>query len=227
MPALKPHARFLLRGSALLITLLTIWWFVLQIPMGFLLKKSAQALGALAFDVPSSRFLTEAPNGDWTFEVPIDFTAAAIHYHSIDFDLARSDAGAFTFGLPVFWAIVLAAPWTARSRGTLAKGTAVMATMEMLLLLIFVQEFAHKTAAQMSQNQDAVSAWFWRFSDYLMMCVIPYEMPFVTALWLHPELKRLVFGWEPPERPIPCGNPIRKRKRVRMGRSLSPAARLH
>ena len=34
--------------------------------------------------------------------------------HSVDFDIRRSDAISFTFGLPVFWAIILAAPGVRR-----------------------------------------------------------------------------------------------------------------
>ena len=100
-----------------------VWWFVLQNPMRALLKGSLEMCGSLVFGVPGNKFLNAAPNGDWTFEIPIDFTAPGIssngdlvHYHSVDLHLARSDVSAFTFSLPVYWAIVLATPGAWRNR---------------------------------------------------------------------------------------------------------------
>jgi hypothetical protein len=56
MRALEPHTRFLLRGSALLIGLLTLWWFALLGPMLFLLKGAAGAFVRIE----------ETPARDWT-----------------------------------------------------------------------------------------------------------------------------------------------------------------
>ena len=107
MPALEPQTRFLLRGSALLIGLLTLWWFALVSPMVYLLKGAAAAF----VDID------EHPSGDWTLRVPLDVVLPATpqeplarQIRSIDFDMSRGDAITFTFSLPVLWAILLAAP---------------------------------------------------------------------------------------------------------------------
>jgi hypothetical protein len=47
MPKLKPQTRFLLRGSALLVGLLTLWWFALLNPMLAVLHGSGGVLGGL------------------------------------------------------------------------------------------------------------------------------------------------------------------------------------
>jgi hypothetical protein len=204
MSPLKVQTCFLLRGSALLIGLLSVWWLALQEPMLFLLRNSVREIGGLVFGISSAKFVAEAPNGDWTFEVPIEFTAAAasgsrgaLHCHSINFDFARSDVSAFTFGLPAYWAIILAVPGIRRSMRALAQGTLLMALAEIVLLLMFVEVFAHKTAASMSLSQSAVRNWFWHLGEYLMMGVIPYLVPFAAAIWLHGGLRGQIFGWTP------------------------------
>jgi hypothetical protein len=210
MPALKLQTRFLLRGTALITSLLIVWWFLLQDPMRSLLKASVELCGSFVFGLPTSKLLTVAPGGDWTFEIPIEFTAPGastadassngdlVHYHSIDFDLALSDVSAFTFSVPLYWAIILAAPGAWRSRRALVQGTLLMALLEIVLLLILIEIFAHKTAAQMAHSQDTVTNWLLRFSEYLVVSAIPYVAPFVAAIWLQPELRRHILGWASP-----------------------------
>lgn len=201
MPALKPQARFLLRGSALLIALLVLWWFVLLNPLLYLIKAGAEVCGSLVFGGPS-HWITETAGGDWTVEVPLEATiqpppgqpGPPTHVHSIDFDLARSDAGAFTFGLPTFWALALAAPGVRRSLRPLILGTLVVSLLEIVLLLIFVEIFAHRTAAQWAPP-DALAAWGLHFGDYLVVNVIPYVLPFVVAIWLDGRLRWQIFRW--------------------------------
>jgi hypothetical protein len=106
--ALEPHTRFLLRGSSLLAGLLILWWFVLAGPMLNLLKGAATAF--IEID--------EHPSGDWTLRAPVDVTlrATSQQIQSIDFDVARSDGAAFTFSLPVLWAILWRRPGGSRAR---------------------------------------------------------------------------------------------------------------
>lgn len=211
MPALKFQTRFLLRATMLLTGLLIIWWFLLQSPMRSMLKTSAQACGGLAFGLPASKLLTEAPNGDWTFEIPLDFNSGRVQYHSINFDLARSDVSAFTFSLPVYWAIMLALPGAWRSRRALIQGTLLMAVLEIVLLLGFAEILAHKLAAQMAESHDAMTTWLLSFGNNLVLIAIPYVAPFVAAIWLHPELRRQMFGAAlPPESVAVSSNEARR-----------------
>src|SRR5690242_15761381 len=106
MPGLKPQTGFLLRGSALLITLLSIWWFVLLTPLLAALQIGGGIAGALVFGGRNGDLIQENPSGDWTFHVPIEMTIppgpgnpVAQQIHSIDFDIPRVDAIAFTFSL--------------------------------------------------------------------------------------------------------------------------------
>jgi hypothetical protein len=196
MPKLSPQAGFLLRATVLLIGLLTLWWFTLRGPMVYALKSAAGAF--LAID--------ERPSGDWNVRVSIDRTIPstpqhpeAQQIHSIDFDLAHSDAIAFTFSLPVFWAVILAAPGSFDRRLRLVLiGTAIMAAIEIVLLLVFSQIAARNLLAQASGVDNAVASWGRKLGEYLTVSVAPYLVPFLVALSLDRNLARTIIGLQPP-----------------------------
>lgn len=192
MRALEPQKRFLLRGSALLIGLLTLWWFALLGPMLFLLKGAAEAFVRIE----------ETPAGDWTLRVPLETILPATPEHpvaqqirSIDFDLSRSDAIAFTFSLPVYWAIILAAPGGRKhSLRPLLLGTLLVSVIEVALLLVFAQITARNAASQFGGIEDSDGKWIRHVGEYLVVNVLPYAVPFVVALSLHSELRGEVFA---------------------------------
>jgi len=165
MPESEPQTRFLLRGSALLVLLLTLWWFVLQGPMLYLLKSAAGGFVNVE----------ENSAGDWSLRVPLETTAHATaaagarHFHAINFDMQRTDIIGFTFSLPVYWAIILAAPAVRRSLRPLLMGTFLMSAVELALLLAFAQITAHNAAAQLAEVQDALGKWTLHFFEYLVV----------------------------------------------------------
>ena len=110
---------------------------------------------------------------------------------SIDFDLARTDVIGFTFSLPVFWAVVLAAPGWRRNLRPLLAGTGLIALVELMLLLTFAATSAHKAAAAiLSMPMGTFETWLLSFSDYLTVLVVPYLAPIVVAFAVHHELRR-------------------------------------
>jgi hypothetical protein len=212
MPPLKPQTRFLLRGSVLLVGLLSLWWFLLLSPMLYALKGAAGVF----------LLIQENPSGDWTLRVPLEKTLPATpqqpvaqQVHSIDFDMPRSDVIAFTFSLPVYWAIIVAAPSVRRNLRALLAGTVLMAAVEMAMLLVFAQIAAHNTAAQLAGSADAAGKWARHLGEYLIVSVLPYGTPFVVALSLHRELRGEIFPWnkdvEAPASPPP-GEPVQRRR---------------
>lgn len=234
----RPEARFLARSAALLIGLLALWWFLLLNPLLFLLRNSADIFGGIAFGEHSGKLVTEAPSGDWTFTVPWEAVIpdsprqpGPARVHSIEFDLARSDAIAFTFSVPVYWAIALAASGTRRGFRPLVLGTVVVATLEIVLLLVFVEITAHNVAAQLFQSQGALAKWFLHFGDYLAVNVIPYTAPFLIAISLHPDLRAQILGWGNAEQLLADAPPSRgarvldNRGRSKRQRRLGPARR--
>jgi hypothetical protein len=212
MPKLKPQTRFLLRGSALLIGLLTLWWFVMLNPLLSTLEAAGGVVGALVLGGRSGELIQENPSGDWSFRVPLEKTIPATpgqpaqQIHSIDFDMPRGDVIAFTFSLPVFWAVILAAPGLRRSLGPLAIGTVIMAAVELAFLLLFAEISARKAAAQLVPgSQGPAQAWLLHFGEYLTVSVLPYATPFLIAFAVHRDLRWHVFQWgsDPAKVPVP------------------------
>lgn len=196
-------SRFLLRGSILTVVLLTIWWLLLLNPLVILLRSAVEFCGAL---LPGQTALTVTnnANGDWTFEVPVEATLpvsaanpAPQQIHSIDFDLVRSDANGFTFGLPVFWAIILAARDFRRHLRALVLGTAITVAAEVALVLLTAETLAHRSLAQLLDSHDPFMTWFWKFGDYLTVNAIPYVLPFAVSIFVHRGLRQQIFGWDP------------------------------
>ena len=208
MLALETHARFLLRGSALLIGLLMLWWFALASPMLYLLKEAAGSF----VDIQDN------PSGNWTLHVPLEATLPATHarptpqyIHSVDFDIPRSDVNGFTFSLPVYWAIVLAAG-RRRSLRPLLLGTALMCAFELVSLLVFCEITARNTVAQLAGSRDASAKWIRGLGQYLVVNALPFMAPLVVAVSLHRGLREAIFPWgKEPEMAAPA--PRRKKKK--------------
>jgi len=197
---LRTQGRFLLLASVLVTGFLILWWFVLMDPMLFLMREAIGVCGAAVSTSHSSLTVTETPNRDWTFEVPLEATVPRSmtnptprQIHSVDFDLARSDAGAFTFGLPVYWAVILAARGVRRSLRPLVLGTVVMAVLEIALALVTAEILAHKSLAQMLPAQGPIATWLLRFGEYLAVNVIPYVLPFTAAISVDGGLREYIF----------------------------------
>jgi hypothetical protein len=223
MPRLSPQTAFLMRGSALLITLLSLWWFVLSVPMLAALRFTVENTGGLFFGGRSVDLVHENPGGDWTFHVPFEATIPATpeqpasRIDSVDFDLVRKDVHAFTFSLPVFWAVMLAAPNLRRSLRRILTGTAVMAVLELLLLMLLVDINARNTVAQITHTGGAFEKWLLKTGEYFVVGVIPFAAPFVLALACHPDLRRQILGWladplEAAAKPAPATSKLRARK---------------
>ncbi len=186
MPLNRPATKFLLRCSCLLVALLTLWWLALRTPMLFLLRLSAEIpIGLLWGRVAS---LATDASGNWAFHLPV----ADTKFHSIDFTVARSDLMVFTFGLPVYWAIALAA--APRGLRALIKGSIVLAAIELLSLLGFVQIEAWSVLAQLQSSSSGFVAWSLELGYYLTANVIPDTAPFVIAIALQRELRSRIFS---------------------------------
>ena len=139
MPPLKAPTCFLFRGSALLIGLLTLWWLVLLDPMLSALQGAGDIAARLVFGGKWGEFMREDGSRNWTFRVPKKIIVQASRgmatpqpINSVDFDVARTDVIGFTFSLPVFWAVVLAAPGWRRNLRPLLAGTGLIVLIELI-----------------------------------------------------------------------------------------------
>jgi hypothetical protein len=203
MPALKAQARFLLRGSALLAGLLVVWWFVLASPMLYVLREAAGTFIGIQ----------ENPAGDWTLHVPVEATrtmpgqTAPQQIHSVDFDIPRADAIAFTFSLPLYWAIILAAPGWRRSLRPLLLGTALMCAFELASLLVFCQVTAGSAVAEITGDRTRTAS----------------GSAISASIWWRTRCPSSCRSWRPWRSIVECTQAPNKKKR----RGSRPAVRIH
>ena len=201
MPPVSSHLRLLLRGSAVLIALAILWWCLLLTPLLFVFRNAAEFLGGLAFGSLSCGSQATTASGDWKFCVPMDMTVpnrrgpGRSHVTSAEFAVEPSGLFGFTFGLPVYWAVILASPWSRRSVRPLILGTAVTATLEIVLLLVFLKTYARFVVAQSNPLPDEAPNWFFFLAQYMAVNVAPNLVPFLVALSLHRDLRSLILGW--------------------------------
>jgi hypothetical protein len=233
MRPLKAPTRFLLRGSTLLVGLLTIWWFVLLDPMLSALQGAGDISARLVFGGNSGEFMRENGSRNWTFRLPEKIIVPAspvmpmpLQIDSVDFDVARTDIIGFTFSLPVFWAVVLAARGWRRNLRPLLAGTGLIVLIELILLLMltFAASSAHKAAAAiLSIPLGAFETWLLSFSDYLTVMVAPYFAPILVAFAVHHELRRDVFGWSIRDQQPPAKSSSNRNSPLSAGHSRKTA----
>ena len=202
MFTLKPQVRFLLRGSALLIVMLALWWLALRPPMLFLLRVSESVALRLVSNTDSTDPITVDSSGDWNFRIPVEDTPretvrkdGPAKFQSIEFTLPRADVVLFTFSVPVYWAIVLAAPMGRSGIRALLWGTALVSLVEVLSLLVQVEIFAYTVEAQLHVGADGLATWSREFGTRLVVGVIPFAAPVLAAVALHRDLRAQIFSW--------------------------------
>jgi hypothetical protein len=229
----SPQLRFLLRGSALLLAMLALWWWVLLGPLLAGMRISTRTVLWLLPGGGSASGVTVQPNGDWLLRVPIPQALAKqdavqraygrlpgappVRIRSFELAIAGRTPTFFTLGFPLFWALVLAAPPARRLWRLLAGGTALLAALSLLSLLLYTA-YTIQTTLRLATSGLAVT--LWDAAEYLNVNVAPYMAPLVIALWLHTELRTQILSWNPvpapePAIPVEAGKPRRGRYRGR------------
>jgi hypothetical protein len=141
--------RFLLRALVFLALMLALWWFVLLNPLLAGLRFSAEWTLRLLSGGSSVSHVTIGPDRNWTFQVPAP--AAVVNQERTQQMLGAAAAGSgrikirsmkvegaarypilFTVSLPLYWAILLAAPGRRRLLLRMACGTEVLAILALL-----------------------------------------------------------------------------------------------
>ena len=190
----KPQARFLLRASAALLALSAVWWLVLVNPLLAGFRHAADFAGTILFGRAPRDLISETPSGDWNICVPVSDLVGNSRIHSIEFDLARSGPTVFTFGLPVFWALVLAARPHGHLLRHLIAGTGLTAVVELIIFLVFLRTYVGALQVQANVTQSGLTKWFFDFTFYVELNAAPVAAPFLVALGLHAGLRNQVLG---------------------------------
>ena len=196
MPTRSRLAGLLLRGSLLMIGVLTLWRLALQTPLLAMLRTSEDvALRLLGSD--SGDPIAVETSGDWTFQVPVAAPASGranpAEIRSVEFSISRSDLVLFTFSLPVYCAIAWIVPVSRAGLRALFWGAGIVALVEVLSLLGFIEITAHSVATQMEHIAAGSNKWPSEFGNYLLTQVIPFAAPVLIAVISRRDLRSQVF----------------------------------
>jgi hypothetical protein len=216
MPAIRPELRFLLRAAALVTAALALWWLVLRDPMLALLRPpAALALRCLPGAAPDPITLDAA--GNWNIRVPMfgagqgrtDAQGRPMRVRYIVLQADPNMLSPVTFGIPAFWAVLLAAPFGRPTWRALATGTVILWLVSVASLLLFLAWFID---FQLHLVVNPAAAWLLLYAQYLNNYVLPFVAPLVLAVWLNPSLRARIFSLAVPrEAPVAPPSPRTRR----------------
>jgi hypothetical protein len=220
---LSDPLRFLLRALVFLALMLALWWLVLLNPLLAGLRFSAELTLRLLPGGGSVSHVTIGPDRNWTFQVPApavvmnqertqQMLAAAgsgrIKIRSMKVEGAAGYPILFTVSLPLYWAILLAAPGRRRLL-RMAAGTAVLAAFALLSIAVYAIRLV---GGYFQLTTEGLPGFMMDSAVYMAAGVVPYLAPVLVALSLDGELRGLILAGEAAPAAEPAA-PRRRRKR--------------
>lgn len=182
----SPQSRFLARASVFFATLLAAWWFVLLPPLLDWARLSTDFLLNAVPGAPLKTGVTVSPDGVWTVQAPIRTGAV---WRNVRIDTNRRLPRQLTIALPLFWAILLAAPRPRRIWRVWLGGSAILLLIPPAGLILYA---VHVAQIYVFPNLAAPARGIIAAADYMASTVAPYVGPVLVALAIHPEFRRAV-----------------------------------
>jgi hypothetical protein len=221
---LSDPLRFFLRALVFLALMLALWWLVLLNPLLAGLRLSADLTLRLLPGGGSVSHVTIGPDRNWTFQVPAP--AAVVNQERTQQMLGAAAAGSgrikirsmrvegaatypilFTVSLPLYWAILLAAPGRRRLL-RMASGTAVLGTLALLSIAVYAVRLV---GGYFHLAMEGLPGFLMDSAVYLATGVVPYLGPVLVALSLDGELRGLILAGK--AAPVAAPAVPRRRKR--------------
>ena len=187
----SPQTRFLLRASLCFAGLVAIWWFVLLPPLLSWVRVSTDVLLNAIPGAPIQTGIDVRPGGVWVIQAPVRSGGRS---RNVRLEAPQRLPTQLTIALPLFWAVILAAPRPRRLWRILALGTAILLALPPLGLLIYA---AHVVRIYVYPNAPVLVEYVLAVADYVASTVAPYVGPVLLALALHEELRTTVLAGEP------------------------------
>jgi hypothetical protein len=220
---LSDPVRFLLRALVLLAVMLVLWWLVLLNPLLAGLRLSTELTLRLLPGASSVSHVTIGPDRNWTFQVPAP--AAVVNQESTQ-QMLGAAAGSghirirsmkvegaarypilFTVSLPLYWAIMLAAPGRRRIL-RVASGTAVLAIFALLSIAVYAIRLV---GGYFQLATEGLPGFMMNSAMYLAVGVVPYLGPVLVALSFDGELRDLILSGQ--AAPAAAAVPRRRKRR--------------
>jgi len=214
--------------------MLALWWYVLVSPLLGGLRLLTELSLRLWPGGGSIAHVAIDPAGDWIVRVPAPVSVARqdnlrqmfnpagrgdrpVQVRSIQIGLPGKMPLFFTLSFPLFWAIVLAAPWAKSSWRILLYGTGLNAILAVMSLLLFT---AYTIATNLHVGPTGFAGVVLDGAEYVNTNVVTYVAPFLIAIWLHAELRAQIFFREAAEAvtPAPAQQQSDKRRGKYRGR---------
>jgi hypothetical protein len=190
--------RFVLRASILFIALLVFWWFVLRLPLLDWVQFSAEFILQHLPGVHSPTSVNIEAGRVWNLQVPVPGG------HSIHLKAEERLPTLYTVALPLFWAVLIAGPWSRRLLRSFAIGTAILLPIPAISLLIYA---AHAVKLNLYRSASPALGYTLNFADYVGANFMPYIFPPLLALALYPDLRSIVLTGTP-FAPQPHAKPV-------------------
>jgi len=207
----RPQLRFLARVSVAFAACLALWWLLLVGPLLEWVRFSTAVLLDAAGGFRTETAVIVQGGGVWMIQAPVPAApdaarlGAGVRFRSLKLQLEQWIPTLQTVSLPLFWALILAAP---RGRGwwrTLLFGTAILLVFPPVSLLVYA---AHAVQRTLYPHAAAPLRGLLDFADYVCGTALPYIAPVATAVALHPQFRVMVLGSEEPD----AGTESRKRR---------------
>jgi hypothetical protein len=227
---LSDPLRFFLRALVFLALMLALWWLVFLNPLLAGLRFSAELTLRLLPGGSSVSHVTIGPDRNWTFQVPAP--AAVLNQERTQQMLAAAAAGSghikirsmkvegdarypilFTVSLPLYWAILLAAPGWRRLLLRISCGTAVLAAFALLSIAVYAIRLVGDS---FHLATEGLPRFLMASAEYLAVGVVPYLGPVLLALSLDGELRGLILaGGEAAPAPASAVSAVPRRRKRR------------
>ena len=197
-PPVSDQTRFLLRATLCFGGLLVLWWFVLLTPLVDYARISTDLILSTLTGANLQTGIDVRPNGNWIIQAPATVDGRT---RNVRVEAPPRLAKQLTIALPLFWAIILAAPRCTRMWRILGIGTVLLLVLPPTGLLIYT---AHVVRIYVYPNAGFIE-YVLALADYIASTVAPYFAPVLLALGLHAELRHTVLEGAAPQ-PLPKVN---------------------
>ena len=200
-PQSSPPLRFLLRATLLTATLLAVWWLVLLDPMLVGLRASAEFLIRALPGGNASYNIAVKAEGAWEIRLPVPVSIleragyarvpGGPGVRGVRLTIERQVLTGFTVALPVFWAVMLAAPRDKRLWRNLATGSLFFGLLAPALVLIQAAATVRGILFHGSHHPASVVL---ELAAYLAGHVAPSALPVLAAVALNDGLRKQVMA---------------------------------
>ena len=197
----SPQLRFLLWCALFSVATVSLWYFMLRKPLLDGLRLSADFALSLAGGSGADLRIAVDPNGEWSAPIPlrggelpswlspyIPPGSPTPHVRALTVAVPKSTQSLLILTLPLYWAILLAAPRGAHLLRALALGTVLLALVAILSTMVTLGQAAEPYL----WAPGGWVAFVLEVAAYLAVNVVPFIAPLVIALALRPKLRELV-----------------------------------